>query len=141
MEDVGSWSDNWELFVDELERRAQHGDTTEELAQYFGGATVRWKGIIEHVDIDEPAPGVEIRLPRKVVKLADGGKVSLDGLGMSVSDSAVDNWRALKVGSAVRFQATFAEGTSVFPPVEIKTLKSGRSVILIQLCNAVPITS
>ncbi|MGM0488420.1 MAG: hypothetical protein ACQESR_16880 [Planctomycetota bacterium] len=49
MKDADGWCDNWELFVEELERRLQNAPTTEDVTLFFAGATVRWAGVIERI--------------------------------------------------------------------------------------------
>jgi hypothetical protein len=136
MEKAIGWSDSWELFVEELERRVQHGVTTEELTHSFAGAPVKWTGVIEQLDVDELAPGVDVALPAKTIIVDDEAETLLDGVSLPIADSAVDEWRVLKTGMKVTFRATFVESSSIFPPIEIKTLDDGPIITMIRLTNA-----
>jgi len=134
-----AWMESWDLFTKAMERQLQGGATNEELSRFFGGKTVRWQGVIEHMGIDKVAPNVEVALPRRDIKFGDGREASLDGLSLLLADSAIDDWRALSPGTEVRFSATLGQGISPFLPIEIKTLKSGHTVVLIRLSDATPI--
>jgi hypothetical protein len=135
----GTWENNWLAFADELERKLQSGATPEELARCFGGRQVKWNGTVEQVDFDELAAIVDVALPNRVVTLEDGGQSPLDGLTLAVAEASTEKWRGLSTGDDVTFVATLGEAGSPFSPIEVKTLKSGESIIMIRVSNAIPL--
>lgn len=135
----GSWENNWLAFADELERKLQSGATLEELAKCFGGRQIKWNGTVEQVDFDELAAIVDVALPNRIVTLEDGGQALLDGLTLPVAEASTEKWRGLSTGADVTFVATLGEAGSPFSPIEVKTLKSGESIIMIRVSNAIPL--
>lgn len=132
------WKNDWNLFTEFLEQQLHNGASQDELADYFGGCEVRWKGIIEQIDFDELASVVDVLLPERVVKLRDGSEVALDGLTLAVPEGSTEAWQDFRTGDEITFRATLGEPNSPFSPVELKTLKSGKSVIMIRASNALP---
>lgn len=135
-----TWENNWLLFVDELERHLQSGSTTRQLAKHFGGQRVCWEGTIEKLKFDEFSTTVNVALPERVVNLANGGHVQLDGLTLEVAKSSTEQWQGLSAGDKVKFSTILGEATSPFPPIELTTFESGNSMLIIQAIDAVPVT-
>lgn len=135
-----SWLESWESFTQVLERRLQAHATSEDLLRWYGGKTVRWRGVISRLDIDNLAPNVYITLAETVIDLGGGRETLLDVVSLPIADSAIEDWRGFCVGAEVTFEATFlAHGDSPFPPIEVKTLKSGRTLVMLGLRDAAPI--
>lgn len=134
-----TWESNWLLFVDELERHLQSGSTTRQLAKHFGGRRVCWEGTIEKLKFDEFSTTVNVALPERVVNLANGGSVQLDGLTLEVAKWATEQWQGISTGDKVKFSTILGEATSPFPPIELTTFESGNSMLIIQAIDAVPV--
>ncbi len=132
------WRDDWNLFVEFLERKLQDGASQDDLDDCFGGREVCWTGTIEQIDFDELAAIVDVLLPERVVTLLDGSEVVLDGLTLAVSEGFIERWQHFESGDEITFTATLCEANSPFSPVELKTLESGGSIIMIRTSNASP---
>lgn len=124
-----TWQESWEIFFDELAKRLRAGDSPVALADYFGGRTVTWGGVLDEKRLDGLAPTVWINFPQKELDLGWGQFAEFAGIGLPVADHSVDDWNRIEVGAQVRFTATLGAMSSPFPAIEIKHLKSGRIIL------------
>ena len=135
---TNDWQSSWDIFVNELTVCLQRGDTTETLADLFGGTEVHWNGVLDEKVLSGLAPAVGIQLPEEI-KLDDGRRVLLSGLSLPVNDSAIDKWDQCRIGESVKFTARLESSNSPFPPIELFYYKSGRVTLTIRLRDADPI--
>ena len=140
MPDTALWKRDWIQFTNELESHLKHGATSSDLATIFGGARVRWRGIVEDVDIDDLAQLVNVALPERIISVTKGTNAILDGLTLVVSESAISSWLHFAPGDEVTFEATLGEAGSPFATIEFTTLESGNSIVMISASDAVPVT-
>jgi hypothetical protein len=133
-----TWKNDWNAFTEFLEMQLQGGATQNDLASSFGGCEVCWAGTIENVEIDELSAGVDVLLDERIVTLQNGSEVILDGLSLSLAEESTDKWQSFTAGDLVSFTAILGNLASPFSPIEVKTLGSGKSIIMIRLSNALP---
>ena len=80
-----------------------------------------------------------LRTTPSVFQLNPNGEiVILDGLTLAVAESDASNWEGYKRGDKVTFRAVLGEPQTPFSAIELKTLKSGRSIIMLRVGNAMP---
>jgi hypothetical protein len=132
------WQYDWKSFVDALSSRILVTQSNEDLSRPFGGKRVAWRGVLAKRDLDEIAPSVEIDLPPLKVQLPNGRSDVLDGISLPVAAGSSKQWMNLRIGDSVNFEATFPTSTP-FPAIEVKHLKSGKSLILLGLNDGIPI--
>lgn len=132
------WQNDWEIFTAYLEQQLQDGASSVELAARFGGREVQWQGIVENVDFDVLAAVVDVALPERIVRFDDGSEVKVDGLTLGVAAESMEQWQAYRKGDGITFRATLGNPRSPFAAIEIKTLNSGKRVIMIRASNALP---
>jgi hypothetical protein len=133
------WQSNWDLFVDTLQNRLRAGDTPEALCERFGGRSVTWDGVLEEKSIDSLAPGVLVSLPNRQIELGEGRVVTLDGVSVPVADDSIADWKSLAIGTRFAFSAMLGSAGSPFPPIEVKHLRSGESVVFVRLSEGRPV--
>ena len=138
MSTVHGWNTNWPLFAHELERALQGGASNADLAEMFGGQQIQWTGTIEQINFNELRAVVDVALQPHTVGLPNGEIVILDGLTLAVAESDASNWEGYKRGDKVTFRAVLGEPQTPFSAIELKTLKSGRSIIMLRVGNAMP---
>ncbi len=136
-----SWQNSWPLFAKVLESELRSAASNERLAEVFGGARVRWRGIIEEISFDELSNMVCVALPVANIALGDGCEDSLDGLALSVNETETCHWSGLAPGDEITFEATLGTSEGPFPPVEVESLTSGKTLIMIRANGAVPVRS
>ena len=133
------WQNDWTAFTSYLEVQLRNGATEDDLANCFGGCEVRWAGEIEEIDIDDLAAFVNVLLVERSIKLQNDAVVLLDGLALVVSERSTEKWESRRVGETVTFTAILGAAGSPFPPIQVTTLRSGKTVIMIQATNAQPV--
>lgn len=134
-----TWKNDWILFTHELEQQLSKGRDTHALMKIFGGAQVRWRGVVEEIDFDEFAHLVNIALPERIISIRNGEEIHLDGITLSVTNVEAPKWRRLEPGDEVTFEAKLGEPGSPFAAIEFKTLKSGKSIVMISANDAIPV--
>jgi hypothetical protein len=132
---ASTWQEHWPAFVDEVSKLLRRGESSETLATIFGGRTVRWRGTVFRMKLDEVAPGVDLDLPEIHVDLGHGRSVVLNGLYLPISDTSAEDWSKSQPGDKVLFEATFLSGPNPFPPIELHTFSTGRTILSIQVTN------
>jgi len=135
------WQQDWSLFVATLADCLRAGDTSEKLAQRFGGKEVTWQGVLDEKNIDGLAPLVGITLPQKEIELGQGRSAILDGLSLPIAAHTIEQWSRLELGTPLTFTAILGPSGSLFAPIEVKILRSGRTIVFIRLADAVPVRS
>ena len=129
-----NWETSWDAFVDRLATSLKEGVGTAELSARFGGRRITWTGIVEGKQLNELSPSISIGLSERLIAFGDRRVATLNGLSLPVRESAVSDWQSVEVGSNIRFTATFVD-SSPFPPVEVKNLRSGRTIIMLRLSD------
>jgi len=140
MSNTQEWNTNWSLFTDELERALQSGASNADLAKLFGGHQIQWSGTIEQIDFDDLSTVIDVALPARTIAFADGNSVMLDGLTLAVAESDTTAWEGFRTGDDITFTADFGISQSPFSSIELKTLRSGKSIIMIRVGNALPVS-
>lgn len=133
-----TWTKDWLLFTEELERALQEGASNDYLATLFGNHQIQWLGTIEKIDIDELSATVNVALPRRTVALANGETIMLDGLTLAIAENSESVWQGFEPGDEVMFDGKFGEPKSPFTCVEVRALRGGGNIIMIRIGNAVP---
>ena len=59
----------------------------------------------------------------------------VNGLHVPVATDAITGWNAAQPGDVIVFESTLGTCANVFPPVEVKTLNSGRRILMICVTN------
>lgn len=137
MESNQLWQEDWEQFCNLLNDSFQSGDTVDVINSRLTGKEVIWSGILEGKDIDELAPGVYVELSEKLIRFNDGRVAKINGLALPITAGSVPLWDSIEVGSKIVFNATMGRGKSPFPPVAVKTFKSGKTIVTVKLSNGV----
>jgi len=140
MNAIPDWRRSWDRFVDEVQARLNAGSTGPDLASFFAGETIHWKGIIDNMLLEDEAPGVGILMPIRSITLRDRTPVRLTGVSVSVDSCSVPQWNRCAVGKAVEFTATFSGARAVFPCCQLIPLPSGITVFIIALEHALPVS-
>ena len=140
MNAIPDWRRSWDRFVDEVQARLKAGSTGPDLASFFAGETIHWKGIIDNMLFEDEAPGVGILMPIRSITLIDGKQVRLTGVSVSVDSYSASQWTRFSVGEAVGFTATFSGAKAVFPCCQLIPLPSGMTVFIIALEHAIPVS-
>jgi hypothetical protein len=136
---MSDWRHSWLHFVESLEKRISEVDSDKEISRPFNGSPVEWEGTISDIDLDEIAPSIGLELPPKVIQLSEGRSDTIGSIHLPIASDSRAKWRALQVGDKVTFQASLSEN-GPFPPIQVKHLKSGRSLVLIGLRDGVPVS-
>lgn len=132
-----SWDNSWDVFAEMISEKFRSGATSEEVSSELNGREVTWQGVLDRKDLDELAPSVGIALPVKELCLGEDRVATLSGIGLPVADSSVSEWGQLELGTPVVFKARMGCGNSPFLPVKMKTLRSGKTIILISFSEGV----
>ena len=133
-----TWTNDWLLFTEKLERALQGGASNDNLAILFGGHQIHWLGTIEKINIDELSANVNVALPKRTVILANGESIMLDGLTLGIAEHSESVWQGFEPGDEVVFDGKFGEPKSPFSCVEVRALRGGGNIIMIRIGNAVP---
>ena len=132
------WKSDWKLFVTFLGQQLQNGCTQDELDKLFGDCKIQWEGTIERKHISEIVAIVDVFLPEYIVKLREGGEIVLDGITLSVPAHSIERWNRFSIGDHITFSANLGDFNSPFSPVECKSLKSGKTIVIIRASNGFP---
>jgi len=130
------WSNNWYVFIEEVGRLIKYDETTETLSKIFAGKTVRWSGVVDEIDLDEMAPGVDVDMPLANIELNDGTRINISGLHLPIDDNYIMEWQKVNPGDLIDFEATLGRGDAPFPPIELQELCTGRKLLRIRVNNA-----
>lgn len=140
-DDFGTeWQNDWQAFAELLEAKILNGERKDELAAFFGGIEVCWTGMVDRIDLDTSVSVVTVTLPTQCVRIGNGTEVLLDGLVLAVNPENESKWDHVKVGDNITFVATFDDKSAIFPPIELKTLSTGKSIVSIRLRNSIPVS-
>lgn len=134
-----TWRNDWTVFVDALGVDLRRGAAPDELRSIYGMQTVRWSGVLREKLLGDFAPVVTVELADARIDLGEPGVVSLGNQSVAVSDDAVGAWDQVPLGNAVTFTALLGRERSLFPPIQVVRLPSGRTVVMIDLIEARPI--
>lgn len=132
-----SWQNDWNEFLDALAESIRTRGA-EQCAQQFGGSTVEWSGVLAEKSLDCTAVSVTIQFPERRIDVGDGRSAVIDHVFLPVDGESVALWRPLRLGRTIQFSATFCAADSVFPPIEVKDLQDGPTIVMIRMTNAVP---
>ena len=133
------WQNDWVSFTSSLESELQNGATNKALSSRFGGSIICWTGTIEHMNISKLVAAVDVSLAKRIIRMIDGDEIVLDGVSLTIAENETEKWTQFRTGDLVTFKATLGDPDSPFPPIEVKTLRSGKSLIIIAAINAVPL--
>lgn len=136
-----SWQNDWMSFAKILEKQLCEGVGAKKLETIFGSATVQWRGKIEEIDFDEYSAVVFIRLPIVTINVGGGNSVALDGLTLTVPEKLVDHWKDFSEGDEIEFEAKTSRTDSPFTSIDLKTLSTGKTILMIQLFEGVPVAT
>ena len=128
------WTKDWIAFTDKVASIGQCGEPSE-FVNTFSGATVRWHGVLTEKNLSEPAPSVEIDTAEVSLDLGGGRTASLSGFALPVADREVESWNSVPLGAEVHFEAQFVSSSIPFAAVEVKTLSSGRTLVMLRLTD------
>ena len=127
---------DWNDFVHEVSNRVKSGWSRDMLADGLSGKRVEWQGVVDEMDLDDPdAPGISVRMPEQKVELPNGARIPIDGLDLPIDESAVDDWKRVRIGSTVIFSAMLS--ASPFPAIDVVPVSDTRSVLMVRLTDAV----
>lgn len=133
------WRNDWQEFTKLLEAKILNGESEVELTAYFGGIEVCWKGTVDRVDFDTNVRIVLVTLPTQYINIGRGSKVQLDGLVLAVNAECEKKWDHVKIDDQITFVATLHDKYATFPPIELKTFSTGKSIIIIRANNSIPV--
>ncbi len=136
-----NWQKSWNCFVELLKKEIENGATSEELSEKLEGKQIRWEGVFNRLDTDEPTPNVGIALPEKIIKIPGMTFVEIGKIAPSINRESILEWTKIPLGSKIRFQATIGNrGPSPFLPITVDLLDSGRTLVMISFKEAIPIS-
>ena len=131
-----SWENDWTTFVAKISERVQSGESAESISSHFAGRSVTWIGRVAKIHLDSLAPRVSFSMPRLEVALGTFGSSTVGDLSIPVDERKSSHWKDVRQGFDVRFTATLGSGISPFPAIEIMKLSSGRTILMLRLCDA-----
>ena len=131
------WQNDWNDFVKVLGERLRQGADSEKITAEFGSQLITWTGTLKAQLLDDPAPMVTISLPEAEIRLGDSGSVHLSDLSVPAARDAVSVWQDIPIGTCLSFTAVLG-GSSVFPPVQVHRLSTGRTVVMVTLGDGRP---
>jgi hypothetical protein len=132
------WRNDWQAFAELLEAKILNRESEDELAAFFGGVEVCWTGTVDRIDFESSVSVVTVTLPTQCLKDGNGTEALLDGLVLAVDAENESKWDHVKVGDNISFVATFDDKSAIFPPIEVKTLSTGKSTVSIRVRNSIP---
>jgi hypothetical protein len=74
-------------------------------------------------------------MPEKKLDLGNCRTTTVHGLHVPVANDAINQWSAIATGERVLFESTLGSGNPVFPPIEVHTLSTGRTLLTICVHN------
>lgn len=133
------WQKDWLSFLSFLTERVRAGDDKKTLDRHFAGETIAWEGSISEI-VDKP-PRAMVTLDMTPANLDFGSErsSSLDYVVLTPAADSIESWKALDIGSPVRFSAILGSKLSVFPAVEVSFYESGKTGVFISLIEARPL--
>lgn len=132
------WQNDWGDFVKVIGERLRQGVASDAIASEFGSQTITWTGVLQEKLLDDLAPMVAIGLAEAEIQLTDSSSVRVSELSVPAARDAVSNWQSIPIGTCISFTAILG-GNSVFSPVELKRLSSGRVLLMIRLSDGRPV--
>lgn len=136
-----TWQNDWREFTKLLQAKILTCSSMTELSSYFGGVEICWTGTINRFDFDTNARLVMVSLPPQSVKVTNGSEVLLETLALAVSPECKKKWDEFKVGDKVTFVATLHDKDAIFPPIEVTSLSTGKTIIFINANKSRPVRS
>ena len=136
-----TWRNDWDVFLKCTTELLRKGVTVDELSKRFGGAEVTWQGVVDEKHLNGLAPSVGITMAQTQVDLGARGIAAFAGLNLPIAEDSARDWEQLIIGSRVKFTAHLVgAGTSMFPPIEIKTLSTGRIILDVRVTGGRPVS-
>jgi hypothetical protein len=132
------WQNDWSEFAKVIGVRLRQGAVPGAVALEFGSQMITWTGVLKEKWLDDLAPMVTIGLAEAEIQLKDSVSVPITELSVPVARDAVSNWQGIPVGTCVSFTAILG-GSSIFSPVEVKKLSTGRTLLMIRLSDGRPV--
>lgn len=138
-ESLNAWQNDWKEFAKVLQAKLSSCESKADLSAYFGGVEICWTGTIERFDFDATARLVMVSLPPQSIIVGNDRVVLLDNLALAVSSDCQEKWNELKVGDKVTFVATLHNKDATFPPIEVTTLSTGKTIIFVNANKSRPV--
>lgn len=133
------WQESWDCFVDLLNKHLRTNDVSSDLTSCICEKKITWEGLVEKVNLNALAPSIYINLPSRTIDFGDGRTAVVDGISLPVAAGSEASWANVHPGESIRFEAVIGPHESPFPPVTVKTFKSGNTIVLIRLYGGIPI--